>query len=180
MYIWVEGDDDERLFEEIIKPRLQKKYNSVKVVCYAKTNKKKVRSFLNSIRARNNEYIYIADINRAPCITFKKQKIQNKLRNIDEDRIAVVVKEIEGWYLAGLGKTESKKLRIRAPSTTDNITKEQFNGLIPNKFRSSRIDFMREILKYFSTEVAKQKNKSFKYFIEKHNCEVSRIIRNAR
>jgi len=170
LFIWVEGDDDERFFKKIIKPRLQKKYNSVEVICYADMKKKKVSSFFNSIRAMNADYIYVADINGAPCIMLKKQKIRDKLGNIDEDRIVVVVKEIECWFLAGLGNTESKKLRICAFSTTDNITKEQFNGLIPNKFHSSRINFTLEILRFFSIEIAEQKNNSFKYFIQKHDC----------
>ncbi|OGW18585.1 MAG: hypothetical protein A3G93_11920 [Nitrospinae bacterium RIFCSPLOWO2_12_FULL_45_22] len=47
-----------------------------------------------------------------------------------------------------------------------------FNRLIPNKF-DSRIDFMLEILKYFSMGIAKQKNKSFSYFLERHICKAS-------
>jgi len=39
--------------------------------------------------------------------------------------------------------------------------------LIPKKF-TSRIDFMSEILKKFSIEIAKQKNNSFQYFVEKY------------
>ncbi|MDI6767583.1 MAG: hypothetical protein QME52_12240, partial [Bacteroidota bacterium] len=55
---------------------------------------------------------------------------------------------------------------------TDDTTKEQFNRLIPEKY-DSRIDFMSEILNNFSFKTAKRKNRSFKYFIEKYNCEVS-------
>ena len=35
---------------------------------------------------------------------------------------------------------------------TDDLTKEDFNRLIPGKF-DSRIDFMFEILKYFSIDI---------------------------
>jgi hypothetical protein len=54
-------------------------------------------------------------------------------------------------------------------SSTEDISKKQFNNLIPKGF-DSRIDFMLEILKYFSIKIAKQKNKSFRYFLQKH-CE---------
>lgn len=168
LFIWVEGEDDIRFFNKIIKPMFETNYDLVEVISYATLKEKKVGNFLKSIKAMNADYIYVTDINNTPCITAKKQKIQNKLKNINEDRIAVVVKEIEGWYLAGLSNTEFKNLKIRIPNTTNNITKEQFNDLIPKKF-DSRIDFMIEILKYFSIKIAKQKNKSFKYFIEKHD-----------
>ena len=95
----------------------------------------------------------------------------NKLRAVDEDRIIVVIKEIESWYCAGLRDEDLKKFKIYSSKTTDTITKDQFNKLIPKVF-TSRIDFMLETLKWFSIEIAKQKNKSFSYFIEKHNCEV--------
>ena len=56
-------------------------------------------------------------------------------------------------------------IKKKIPDTTDTVTKEQFYNLMPKKF-DSKIDFMREILKNFSIEIAKKKNKSFKYFVE--------------
>lgn len=179
LFIWVEGGDDIRFFNRIIKPVLEKKYNLVEVRSYAALKREKVGNFLKSIKAMNAGYIYVTDINDAPCVTAKKQEIQDKLKNIDEDSIAVVIKEVESWYLAGLGDVGFKNLRIRTLDITDNISKEQFNSMIPKTFHS-RIDFMLEILKYFSIQLAKRKNKSFRYFIKKHNCEVSESIDNGR
>jgi len=91
------------------------------------------------------------------------------LKNIDGDKILVVIREIESWYMAGLDTKPSKNLGIKKiPKTTEDITKEQFYSLIPQKF--SRIDFMREVLKNFSIQTAKQKNKSLKYCIERYDC----------
>ena len=168
LFVWVEGENDIRFFDKIIKPKLQKKYNLVEVRSYAVLKKKKIRNFLKSIKAMNAEYIYARDINDAPCVTSRKKKIQSKLRNIDESRIIVVIKEIESWYLAGLSDEDTQKLKIRSYKTTDGITKEQFHDLIPKKF-DSRIDFTLEILKCFSVEIAKQKNRSFRYFVGKYN-----------
>ncbi|MHC4361138.1 MAG: hypothetical protein ACYSTN_10185, partial [Planctomycetota bacterium] len=84
----------------------------------------------------------------------------------DINNVIVIVKEIESWYLAGLDSKNCKKLGIKVFRKTDNITKEQFDKLRPRKF-NSRIDFMIEILKRFSMETAKRKNKSFDYFIAK-------------
>lgn len=178
MFIWVEGDDDERFFENIMKPKLQKKYNFVETRRYAALKKEKIDNFLKSIKAMGADYIYMIDINNSPCVTAKKQETQNKFKNIEGERIMVVIKEIESWYLAGLGNAQANKFNIRNISETDTITKEQFNRLIPRKF-DSRIDFMLEILKFFSIEIAKQKNRSFRYCIEKYNCEASENVGNA-
>jgi len=167
MFIFVEGEDDARFFEEIIEPKLKKKYNFVRMIKYANQPIKKIDNYIKSINAMAGDYIFVTDINNSPCVTDKKQKIQNKYRTIRGDRIIVVIKEIEGWYLAGLGNTEAKKLKIGAYDVTDTITKEQFNSLIHKKY-DSRIDFMLEILKIFSIGLAKQKNSSFGYFIEKY------------
>ena len=111
----------------------------------------------------------MTDINDSPCPTAKKKATQSKLRNIDNDRIIVVIKEIESWYLAGLNDESSKELRIKHFRDTNNLTKEQFNNLMPPKFRS-RIYFMRVTLDSFQIEIARRKNESFKYFFDKYDC----------
>lgn len=169
LYIFLEGDDDERFFQKIVKPKFEEKYDLVIPRKYAQVKNEKVGSFLKSIKAMSADYICVTDINQSPCVTGKKQWLQDKFKNIDKDKIIVVIKEIESWYLAGLDTTGSKNLGFSPLDTTDDITKERFNEAIPKKF-DSRIDFMVEILKCFSPETAKQKNKSFKYFLEKYDC----------
>lgn len=172
LFIWVEGEDDKRFFEKIIEPKLREKYDSVETRRYATLKKEKIDNFLKSIKAMGADYFYVTDINSLPCVVGKKQETKNKLKNIDKNRIIVVIKEIESWYLTGLDSANSQKFKIPTYSDTDKITKQQFNGLIPGKFHS-RIDFMLEILKIFSVQIAKQKNRSFRYCIEKYNCEES-------
>jgi hypothetical protein len=169
LFIWVEGEDDKRFFQTILEPKLQEKYDLVETRCYATLKKEKVDKFLKSIKAMGADYIYVTDINNSPCITAKIHEKLKKYRHVEDDKIIVVIKEIESWYLAGLTDVNVNKFRIHPFNDTDTITKEQFKKLIPGLF-SSRIDFMLEILKVFSIEVAKHKNKSFRYFIEKCNC----------
>lgn len=169
LFIFVEGDDDERFFNRILSPKLQEKYDTVKIIRYATMKKEKVDNFIRSIKAMGAEYIYVTDIDNSPCVTAKKEETQKKHPNIDKDKIIVVIKEIESWYLAGLDDKACKQLKIKMNfDNTDNITKEKFNSLIPRS--TSRIDFMSEILKNFSIEIAKQKNTSFQYFVEKYDC----------
>jgi len=173
LFIFIEGQDDGRFFRRIIKPLFEEIYNHVGLWEYAQKSPKVTRTFINNINATSTDYlvadyVYVTDINDAPCITYRKQTKQEVFNNIDKDKIIVVIKEIESWYLAGLDEICSKKCRIPPCSTTDNIAKEQFNNLIPRKFQSSRIDFLQEILKFYQVEVAKRKNKSFKYFLQKY------------
>lgn len=170
LYILIEGDDDERFFQRIITPMFEAKYDSVRLWKYAQQTKRKFDSFLRSIKAMEAEYLYATDINLAPCVTAKKEKIQDKFNDIDKDKIIVVIKEIESWYLAGLDAENSKNLGVYPLSSVSNLIKEQFDDSIPKRFES-RIDFMQEILKYFQIEIAKQKNKSFRYFLDKHDCD---------
>jgi len=170
LFILVEGGDDERFFNRVLKPMFERKYNWVQVVQYRGMKREKVDRFLGSIKSMKADYIYVVDIDEAPCVTAKKQEVKSRLKNIDEDRIVVVVKEIESWYLAGLTDEAARKLRIRRSfKATDDVTKELFNHLIPRRF-SSRIDFMQEILERFSIEMAVSRNRSFKYLVEKFDC----------
>ena len=114
-------------------------------------------------------YIFMTDINDAPCVTAKKEKLKRKYKNLRLDRVIVVIKEIESWYLAGLDVEICKKFGIRYTPQTDSITKEQFNAMIPKRF-DSRVDFMKEILKVFSIDIAKQRNGSFRYCLKKFDC----------
>ncbi len=173
LFIWVEGEDDERFFKNILEPKLQKKYDWVETRRYVTLKKEKINNFLKSIKGMGADYIFVTDINNSPCVIAKKQETQNKLRNIGSDKIIVVIKEIESWYLAGLGDAECNRFDIRTFNDTDEIIKEQFDSLIPKKF-DSRIDFMIEVLKIFSIEVATQKNRSFRYFIQRYDCETSK------
>jgi len=169
LYIFVEGDDDELFFEKIVAPKLKNKYDRVDITRYSREKHENIKNHIKSIKENGWDYIFISDINDSPCITHKKEKIKKTIKNIDEEKIVVVIKEIESWYLAGLGENEAKELDIPIAkiSTTNNLTKEDFNRLIPNRYKKSVIDFRKEILKRFSIEKAKERNKSFKYFIEK-------------
>lgn len=170
LYIWVEGDNDLRFFENILKPLFEEKYDYVQIRKYKeKMKKEKIDNFLEGIKAMGADYIFVGDINTYPCATAKKQGLKRIYKKIDENRIVVVKKEIESWYLAGLDKKSSKNLGVRYLNDTNNLIKEQFNSMITRNF-DSEIDFMTEILKFFSIDIAKQKNESFKYFIEKYDC----------
>ena len=170
--ILIEGNDDERFFDNIVKPLVQDRYIRLKFWQHSKKLYKKRAAYINSIKAMNGDYIYVCDNDTAPCITAKKEEIC-KLKGMDRDKIIVVVKEIESWYLAGLNDKALKKLGIaknlrKKIKTTNNITKDDFNRMIPKNM--PRIEFMRKILEKYNVDVAKEKNISFGYFLDKWIC----------
>ena len=145
LFIFLEGDDDERFFDRFIKPMYERIYNCVELVKYSEMKKQKVNNFLQSIKAMRAEYLFVSDLDESPCVTAKKERIASEFAKLSEDqRILIVCKEIESWYLAGLNDEGCRQIGIPPSYNTDRISKEQFNGMMPRKF-DSRIDFMQEI-----------------------------------
>ncbi|MCH7555965.1 MAG: hypothetical protein IIB56_00745 [Planctomycetes bacterium] len=166
LWILIEGNDEKRFFETR-KHIFEDKYDFIQTWQYAGEPPKRIKNFLKSITAMNSDYFFLRDINDFPCVTARMESIKDKYgTRIDTNNIIIVVKEIESWYLAGLDDKARKELGIRTFSNTDTITKEEFNNLIPERF-DSQIDFMVEILKRFSVETAKQKNRSFNHFMSR-------------
>jgi hypothetical protein len=171
LYIWIEGDDDERFFKSILVPLFKTTYHVVIVQQYAIKTKEWINNFIKSINSMNAHYIFVADFdhNKNTCVTQKKSGILSLIQNLEENKIIIVKEEIESWYLAGLTDIEARHLKMnRLYYNTDKLTKEEFDQSIPRKF-TSRIDFMIEVIKRFSIDTAKKQNNSFKYFMTKYN-----------
>jgi len=149
----------------------EKKYDLVQLWAYANETKKRVNNLLKSIKAMNADYYFISDINNFSCISAIKQKLSNKYNYLDNNKIIVIIMEIESWYLSGLSKESETKLKVKSYDSTDGLSKETFNRVIPSKF-SSRIDFIQEILKCFNINIAVRKNKSFNYFFNKSQSNI--------
>ena len=167
LFILVEGEDDIRFFGRIIKPLLVSRYDSIEIIPYASIRRVKVNNFLKSIRQMKNDYIFVADIDTERSVRDKKQILYYHFNNIDGKSIIIVIREIESWYYAGLSRESALALGVSELASTDSLTKEDFNQLIPGKY-NSRIDFMFEILKYFSLESARTKNTSFRFFVDRY------------
>ncbi len=172
LYIFVEGPDDERFFDNVFKPLALDKYNFVKIIKYAGLTKKIVKDYIKAFSKQNSsEYLFVCDfdarVDTSFCVTKRKNKEVEKFGNILEpDKIRIVKEEIESWYLAGITSSNLKKFKIRELKETELIDKEQFIDLIPRKFQN-KTDFLIEIIKEFDIETGINKNNSMKYFITK-------------
>jgi hypothetical protein len=170
LYILVEGEDDVRFFGRIMKPLFVPRYDSVEILPYASIKRSKVNNFLKSMVQMKNDYIFVADIDTERSVRDKKQILYHWYSNVSGSNIVIVIMEIESWYYGGLSDVVLQKLGLPALTSTDDMTKEDFNALIPPSF-DSRIDFMFEILKSFSPATAARHNRSFKFFFERYNLE---------
>ena len=170
LYILVEGEDDVRFFGRIVKPLFVSRYDSVEIIPYASIKRVKVNNFLISMVQMKNDYIFVADIDTESSVRDKKQILYHWYSNVGGSNIVIVIMEIESWYYAGLTDDVLQKFGLPALPSTDEMTKEDFNALIPPSF-DSRIDFMFEILKSFSFVTAAQHNRSFKFFFERYHLE---------
>ena len=101
LFIWVEGPDDTRFIKTVIIPYFKNKYNNVKIIEYAKKTNQFIENFIKTINSMKADYIYLADIDNVACITEKKARIKQQIKNIDDHAIIIVRKEIESWYYAG-------------------------------------------------------------------------------
>ena len=162
IYLLLEGDDDKRFASSVIVPRLENTYQEVKIVKYAQMKNEKLVAYIKSIRAMGAEYIILADIDGEPCVTRKKQKIVDLYRSAESEKIIVVRREIESWYLAGLDAETCKRLKVTLGNDAEVIDKEYFDDLVPRAF-VNRTDFMVEILKCYAVDTALTKCKSFQY-----------------
>lgn len=161
LHVLLEGRDDERFFEKIFQAKLSK--FRIKKYLYATRSKEHNKSYIETLNRGGLEYIVFADLDSPnACYGKSKRAIKRKIPNVDESRIAVVSAEIESWYLAGIGHADAKKIGIKYQSSTDCITKEEFDALMPARF-DSRNDSMAEILKSFKVQTAKSQNESFRY-----------------
>ena len=172
LYIFVEGTDDERFIDKIIKPMLQKSYHHIKIIRYASLKSIVIEGYIKTCKQQNSsDYIFICDLdtigNQSLCVTLKKQKVQNDYgKYIELEKIAVVKEEIESWYLAGITPENMAKFKIKAFEETESIKKEDFEKMIPKNF-ISKTEFMVEILKTYSIDKATDYNASLSYFKRK-------------
>jgi hypothetical protein len=167
LWIFVEGSDDRRFVDRVLRPILEKKYDYLDTWEYAQEPDEKTMEFLRSIRSMKADYLFLADIDNSPCVTTRKEILAHKYNEALEPTNAVIVaREIESWYMAGMDEAACRELRIKGPLCTDHMTKEQFRSLMPGRFNDSVVDFMTDILRGFRIEVAKGRNRSFCYLMD--------------
>lgn len=175
LFLFVEGNDDERFFAKVVVPLFESRYRSVHIVKFACMKRASVCRLVTGIRRMKDDFLVFADIDNEPGVKAKKHLLMERFCVLDSREIIIIIREIESWYLAGLDDAAERDLSLPHHSSTDDLSKEYFNSRIPRHF-VSRIAFMLDILSRFSVPVACRKNRSFHYFATRYHlvpCDTS-------
>jgi hypothetical protein len=164
VFLLIEGDDDERFFDKVVKPIAEQRYCWVRPWKYAQKKRKRIVGLLRSARSMGADFIYVRDFDGATCISARKEQIQEQLGALmPAEKIIIVVQEIESWYLAGVDERSCDTLGFSGlGSSTDKVTKETFERLRPPSM--SRIALLGQLLADFDVDTAVRRNASFGYF----------------
>jgi len=168
LFLFLEGDDDERFFKYILVEKFKQLYTDVKIWKYSRKTDIQRKRFIDTINnVENWFYFCFRDFDSAICITSKKEIISYKYDRIDEEKIFIIIGEIESWYLAGVDNDFLRSIGSTNLMERPSIytTKEEFNNLIPKKM--PRILFMRKILQNYDIRLALRNNSSLKYLFGK-------------
>lgn len=166
LWLLVEGADDSRFCTEILTPIFHPHYDHIEIWEYSQQTSSKLSGLLQTIRSMNDDYLLIRDMDDRPCVTATKEAIASRISGLSWDRVIVVPREIEAWYLAGLDAAACDELGIDRVLEVDTVTKERFDQLVGG--RRQHQSAMDEILKHYNIEVARQRSPSFRYFWQKH------------
>jgi len=164
--VLVEGSDDIRFFERVLVPLLKDRYGAVRLVPYACLRRTAVDHLLRGFARLGEAYVIVADIDAERSVRAKKRVVLARFAEADPAAIAVVVVEIESWYLAGADDGFLARSRVQPLASTDDLTKEAFNALIPRRY-VSRVGFMLDLLDGYSVERGAERNRSLGFFLSR-------------
>src|SRR5664280_1730503 len=120
LYIFVEGDDDKRLFDQVMKRKLELEFRPVHIIKYAEMANRKVNEFLAAAYESQSRVIFAADIDKSTNPAGCRSRCCSSYSQLHGGDVVCIVREIEGWYLAGL---DEKLLRVcvGVPVSTDGV-----------------------------------------------------------
>ncbi len=170
MNIFVEGSDDLRFFERTLVPVLRNRYDEVRLIPYASLRRVVVDRLIRGIERMGGEYVIVADIDAEPSVRSKKNYILRRFEQAEPRAIAVVVMEIESWYVAGADDGFLLGCGVTPFGATDRLTKEEFDLLIPRRY-ISRVEFMLDLLEHYSLDRGVERNRSLGYFLHRYAPE---------
>jgi hypothetical protein len=165
--IFVEGDDDKRFFKKAIFPYLSDKWPdyTFQIIRHREKNNEEVIKYIKSFKDQECLCFFFRDFDKGPCYSAILEKTTDSFHLLDFREIFIVRKSIESWYLSVASKKFLAKHQIDIDSiNTEDISKNKFKGL----FHSENDSLIKiKILMNINIEVAKERNQSFKRFIQK-------------
>ena len=176
LLILVEWEYDTLFFNKIILEYLEQSYDKIEFFEYARIPDKITENIIKSKVEMNFNYIYLKDLDASSCFPEKKDFIITSIPTLNNEKIVVVIKEIESWMIAGIVKEILYDLGSKKEIVTSlGIHKRRFcsNDFYANDFDKlvprlmSKKLFVMNLLDFYDIRMAKERNNSFKYFFEK-------------
>jgi hypothetical protein len=168
--IFIEGKFDRILFDHKIKHEIEARYDcKVEPFPYRKEDKREVNSYIDLINhsPRTKKYIFLADLDKSSTVLKRKHELIKTYTKLDESKIVIVCKEIEGWYLGGLSRDSAIVLRLDLKKydvlDPNVISKSQYQKIKPNHIKTHYLFYLKTA-KIFESIIASQRNTSFKTF----------------
>ena len=165
MFVYVEGNYDKMFVKNILSDYLRtNKSILLYPIPYAQKPPNEMNKDIKSKSKHNYLFLSDLDIDKFPCITSRKEKRINTYEGLESSKIIIVKAEIESWYLAGVDNTLSQFKNFDIPDNTESVTKEEFDSMIGE---CSKFDMLMEISKCYDFKLARKRNSSFNYFMNK-------------
>jgi hypothetical protein len=165
LYLLIEGRLDSKFFSHALYHFLSSKFRRVSYYTYSKQPKRDTEGFIKT-GLSSGRVIFVHDFDNAPCYTQLKANLPTEWASLREGDILIVRKEIESWLLAGITNKLASKLGITANTLiTDNIGKEDLAHYRPSDMLMTEFEDL--LVRHFDIDNAKNRNQSFKYFIER-------------
>ena len=164
-FIFLEGYYDELFINRILV--VQKIDYKVKLVQYAQEKDSKINNYLSVLISQNMPFLFLADEDGTNYSSnnLRINELKRRYPKLPEDKIVLVVPEIEGWYIAGLTKNNAMKLKLKNLPDPNVCTKELF---ISRLLAHSDGTLIRSaIMDSYNIEIAMKNSPSFRKFIEK-------------
>ena len=130
IFIFLEGNDDLRFFDSVLKPFFEEKYLVIKTFLFAEKPKIKNNKLLKSIHSMKYDYLVFSDLENNSCVTMKKEKLIKDKGDFKSESIIVVKKAIESWYIAGVDTGFFKTVKRKDVLGSESIDKHKFREII--------------------------------------------------
>lgn len=163
LHVLVEGDCDEDFVTIVVEPWLvgRERYDQVIPFRYANKKKGVVEDYVEAVKRRGEDLLCLTDSTHSRCVPERvRTVIDYEIGTFDPAMVFVVVKEIEGWYLAGVDSGGCRKMGIRYVARTDQVKKEDFNQLIAEGKFKPRSACRHEMLRNYDLRLASTRNGS--------------------
>jgi hypothetical protein len=177
LVLFVEGPDDVRFFQTVVEPKVKvARHSPVLIYEYATKLDRHVNSYIDILNAQaaRFDYLFFVDRDTHASDMACETNLLRRYPKLNTSYVHVVCREIESWYLAGIPKEGLTRLRLPfRGNSTDEISKEAFNRLLPRRNAPPRRVFLINMLRFFSVSEAKSKNVSFRKFCNANGSIVS-------